>query len=224
MNETTHEVTPETLDKLQAAVLDTTNQLSDSDRQFATDLWTKARKYTPSPKQAFWIHEMILRASRGKQTPVETEVQVRVEKIVSIFHHAARHLKYPAIVLQTNEGRVVRLSVNGGKSKNPGDIAVASDGSWNSRTYYGRIDQQGVFHARTQATPDVIELVREFGDDPAGTASKYGLLTGRCCFCNTALTDERSTKVGYGPVCADHYGLSWGGAKTNNVIELAQAG
>jgi hypothetical protein len=27
-----------------------------------------------------------------------------------------------------------------------------------------------------------------------------------------ALSDDRSTAVGYGPICADHYGLPWGEA------------
>ena len=31
-----------------------------------------------------------------------------------------------------------------------------------------------------------------------------------CCFCNRALEDERSTAVGYGPICAGHFGLAWG--------------
>jgi hypothetical protein len=33
---------------------------------------------------------------------------------------------------------------------------------------------------------------------------------GSAASANTALTDERSTEVGYGPVCAKHYGLPWG--------------
>lgn len=46
--------------------------------------------------------------------------------------------------------------------------------------------------------------------DPEGTAAAYGHLTGACCFCRRALSDERSVSVGYGPVCADHFGLAWG--------------
>lgn len=46
-----------------------------------------------------------------------------------------------------------------------------------------------------------------------GSTAKEGdtvTVTGHCCFCSLPLTDERSTAVGYGKVCADHFGLSWG--------------
>ena len=52
--------------------------------------------------------------------------------------------------------------------------------------------------------------LREFADDPARVAGEHGRLTGNCCFCHHTLEDARSTAVGYGPVCASHYGLPWG--------------
>src|SRR4051794_7329117 len=45
---------------------------------------------------------------------------------------------------------------------------------------------------------------------PAGFAREHGRLTGRCCFCNQALCDERSTAAGYGETCARHFSLPWG--------------
>jgi hypothetical protein len=50
----------------------------------------------------------------------------------------------------------------------------------------------------------------ELAQHPAETAAKNGKLTGNCCFCTSALTDKRSTEVGYGPTCAANYGLPWG--------------
>lgn len=44
----------------------------------------------------------------------------------------------------------------------------------------------------------------------AEQAAAFGHLTGRCVFCTTALSDERSVSVGYGPTCADRHGLPWG--------------
>ena len=43
--------------------------------------------------------------------------------------------------------------------------------------------------------------------DPAAAAKAYGALMGRCSFCDTAITDEGSVEVGYGPVCAKRFGL-----------------
>ncbi len=54
------------------------------------------------------------------------------------------------------------------------------------------------------------------GDELARIAYEYGL-SGRCMFCARDLTDDRSNPhrggVGYGPVCADKYGLPWGEVK-----------
>lgn len=44
----------------------------------------------------------------------------------------------------------------------------------------------------------------------AEEAARLGHLTGRCVFCSRKLTDDRSTEVGYGPICADREGLPWG--------------
>jgi hypothetical protein len=44
----------------------------------------------------------------------------------------------------------------------------------------------------------------------ATSAARFGAVTGSCIFCMRTLTDERSIKVGYGPICAGHNGLPWG--------------
>jgi hypothetical protein len=50
--------------------------------------------------------------------------------------------------------------------------------------------------------------------DADGTvAARLGHAAHACVFCGTALTDDgdnRSVKVGYGPICANRYGLPWG--------------
>lgn len=47
--------------------------------------------------------------------------------------------------------------------------------------------------------------------------SEYGKLHGKrfryCCFCGIELTSEDSLFYGYGPICADNFGLEWGYAK-----------
>ena len=53
-------------------------------------------------------------------------------------------------------------------------------------------------------------LLVALATDPAKVAAEHGKLTGKCCFCNRKLDDKRSTEVGYGPICAEHYSLPWG--------------
>ena len=44
----------------------------------------------------------------------------------------------------------------------------------------------------------------------AADAAALGHSTHHCVFCSLELTDERSTIVGYGPICAGKHGLPWG--------------
>lgn len=47
----------------------------------------------------------------------------------------------------------------------------------------------------------------------AEEAARFGHDHSRCVFCSRNLSDEkdgRSVEVGYGPICADKYGLPWG--------------
>ena len=56
------------------------------------------------------------------------------------------------------------------------------------------------------------EALRGILEAPLQRAVAAGHETGNCCFCGRELTDERSVSAGYGPICAGHYGLPWGGA------------
>lgn len=49
--------------------------------------------------------------------------------------------------------------------------------------------------------------------DDGTVAARLGHVAHHCCFCGIPLTDDgdnRSVKVGYGPVCAQRYALPWG--------------
>lgn len=79
-------------------------------------------------------------------------------------------------------------------------------------TYWGKIEN-GVFFARRETPENTLGLLCEIANDPEGSAKKYGHDTGRCCFCHRNLTDDKSGKSverGYGPICAERFGLVWG--------------
>ena len=139
--------------------------------------------------------------------------QLNVSGVFALFETAIAHsLKYPKIRLQTSNGQNVVLSRAGDKSRYTGQIQITDGRPYGANTYFGRIDKDGIFHVST-ADASVSALLARLSDDPANVASEYGRLTGQCCFCGLALKDARSTAVGYGPICADKFGLSWGTGK-----------
>ncbi len=137
--------------------------------------------------------------------------------VLALFDRARKHLKFPAIVLGVPDlGGGIRITVAGERAKVPGSLTVTSAdrGGDGARVWYGRVLLDGSYFAASACTPrertEIEARLRAFSADPAKVAGEHGRLTGCCCFCNRKLDDERSTAVGYGPVCADHFGLPWG--------------
>jgi len=177
---------------------------ANTDNDFARKL--ASMRYR-SVEQLAWLHILAVEAINPKQRPGPPAAAegLDVTAIKKVFDTAKEHLRRPKIRLQTSDGRSVNFSLAGPRSKNAGCIYVAGAND----AYFGKITPDGRYLS-TGVPQTAIDLVKEFAADPVGTAASYGKLTGSCCFCGLTLTDARSTSVGYGPVCASHFGLPWG--------------
>jgi hypothetical protein len=82
------------------------------------------------------------------------------------------------------------------------------------RHWFGQITIEGEFEPSRRVEPAMQTAVAAalvaVASDPAKAAAEYGRLTGHCCLCTLPPTDPRSTAVGYGRICAGHYGLQSG--------------
>jgi hypothetical protein len=141
-----------------------------------------------------------------------------LQRIVQLFAAATLHgLRYPKIRLQRGEWKI-RIYPAPRSSRNAGSYYVkARSGTTRREEYMGRIqgnalaaEPLGTFVAHPACSLDVIEALREFAENPLQVAAAYGHATSACCFCGRTLTDARSVAMGYGPVCAEHFGLEWG--------------
>lgn len=114
----------------------------------------------------------------------------------------ARGLKRPSATFLAPGGGELRLSLASAASKNPGCLYVRIGDD-----YRGLVTPSG--QARGALVTDVAlqQTLLRIARDPASAAREFGSLTCRCSFCHLPLTDEGSVEVGYGPVCADHWGL-----------------
>ena len=128
--------------------------------------------------------------------------------VIELFTKAKGNLKYPKITLTTESGNTVMLGLAGNKAKKPGTINVTDGKPFGENIWYGRVDAVGNWEKSYSATPEVGNLLKELSIDPAGFATNYGHKHGSCCFCNKTLTHENSVTAGFGPVCADNWGLT----------------
>jgi hypothetical protein len=207
--------------------------LSESDRNFAGSLLDyHARKGFLTPGQQPWIRKLI---DKAKNPPVtKTQAVGNLSGVRDLLGRAKRHLKSPAVVLGVAKivngepvlDYEVRINEATQRARVPGSLNVVRLPSAEcDRTWYGRILSDGTFeHSRRDEPPAKVgELLTRFAADPVETALAHGKLTGRCCFCNSALRDERSTAVGYGPTCAKSFELPWGTKAATPVLKAAKA-
>jgi hypothetical protein len=192
----------ECVEKLRSVV----DRLPDKDKTFAQSLLNSVAKYRlPTVKQEYWIKELYNRAVNPPEAPKGESVG-DLSRLVTMFTTVKTHLKFPSIRFQTQDGKTFKISPAGDASANKGWLYVK-----NGSDYLGKISPTGQYHqSRQVAVEGVAEAIRDFAENPERAAASYGHSVGQCCFCGLTLTDERSVKVGYGPICADHYGLAWG--------------
>lgn len=169
---------------------------------FAQSLVQQARFRGLSAKQWAWVHKLAMEMIAPPPAPVATVVVGGLQKITEMLQTAAHNLKWPRIVY-----RGVRLSL----AKAADTVNVTSDErAFAARTFYGRITPGGSFQPTRSCAPGVAETLADLATDPASKTAAEGKRTGACCFCGRELSTKESLHVGYGPVCAEKYGLPWG--------------
>lgn len=198
--------------------------LDPKDRGFAqslVDQWNKHNRL--SDKQIPWVTKLVARAER-KDLPAETTDVGTFKGVLDLFKTASQHLKYPKITVVVHD-QEVQLSVAGPNAKAPGTVNVTDGKPFGQNQWFGRVHPDGKWERGHKVDDEQAEeiktLLQEFSEHPAETAGKYGKLTGRCCFCNSGLTDEHSTGVGFGPVCAKNYGLTAQWKAASNLLKEA---
>lgn len=180
--------------------------LGDSD--FASSLSNQYhQKGSLSGKQWYWVEELIRRAVSPAPAPTEEKLDGECVKIFEMFQKAKEKLKYPKINL-TRGDVAIKFTMAGPTAKFPGTINIIDQ---HNENWYGRIHADGVWGmSRNAVSADGVKaLVRDFAKNPQELADELGKLAGHCCFCNSELTHETSTGLGYGPTCAKNWGLEW---------------
>jgi hypothetical protein len=192
--------------RLQAAVA----KLPAHQQDFALSLLASWTGRGLSEKQRVWVFKLVDKAEGHGPAPAQVG---NVGGIVSLIRGAGRNLKRPALLLATDGPDTLRVTIAGPASREPGTLNVTTTTRGDDGRYgwIGRIGTDGVFRPGQSLTPNAVQNVTRalvaFAADPAGVAAEYGRRTGACCFCARRLTDGVSVAMGYGPVCAEKWGL-----------------
>lgn len=135
--------------------------------------------------------------------------------LVNHFNTAKKVLKVPKLVLEN-----LKLHVANNKSKYNGDIMVTNGKYYGEpdSIYFGRISTKtNIFYSNTwtelnkaEELAEAIKVLKDLNHDPTKVAVSYFKATGSCMFCGRTITTNESLSAGYGPICAENWGLPWG--------------
>jgi hypothetical protein len=131
-----------------------------------------------------------------------------MEHVVQLLSSArSAGLPYPKITT-----RVVCFALTGDKSKyGSGHVHVTSSHRYGDSTWYGRIDPDGGWHPARDIPERISSHLSEMQISGVTTfLAELGREQGYCLFCGRELNTPESLSVGYGPICAAHFGLPWG--------------
>lgn len=127
----------------------------------------------------------------------------RYAEIFTLFTRAATHLRYPAMHLRTKNGDKVRIYL-----ATKGYIAIKFNGE-----YVGKLPAADkniiLYDSPLFNHNELMSELEAFMEQPISESSLHGKEYGRCCFCNRELDNEGSIFHGYGPICAEKWGLPW---------------
>ena len=146
-------------------------------------------------------------------------------KLLEHFRKAAVKLKYPKIKVNIGQDNKLVMYLAGVRSKNLGGIEINNGYSFGDpdSIFYGRVLPNGAvqFTYRAVSNPAIADTINAIIADPIGTAKVIGQRTGHCIFCSRELTDAKSIFHGYGPVCAENFGLPWGDKPNSTDANIA---
>ena len=165
------------------ALVDGVDNLRSGDRTFAKSLIIGFQRWGSLTERQFPYAMRLAEVARDGYAPREETPTTNLGDFGGVFglmQGAAANLKYPKIRINTEDGKLVVLSIAGPRSKYAGQIQITDGGTYPHNRYYGRIDGQGNWTRHRDADSGVEAILRRLGDDPAGTAAEYGKLTGNC--------------------------------------------
>jgi len=201
---------------------------NNKDRDFANSLVHQYRtKGRLSQLQQVWVDKLLDKALLPPEEapkPVTESINVGLENLHALFDRAKSHVRSneswtPRIRIVLTDGRRVEVSPAKSTSKNPGSIYVSV-----ADQYYGKIDREGhlTLGPRGIRIEEIHDRIREVAENPTQAGRLHGHKHTWCMFCGIKLESEDSKYYGYGPICAEKWGLEWGEAKERKIEDRDQ--
>jgi len=183
--------------------------LTSNNGDFAASLLDQVKKRGDlSPKQLQAVYQSIAREEDWAKQREQKATQTQID-MTDLLDRFALALKAGIKRPKVNTGDLL-FSLAPAHGHNAGCVYVKGEkDAYGDRPYLGKITPEGKFFAGRGVGDEVKRRIAEVGADVVGSAKAHGAQHGNCCFCSRDLTTDESVSNGYGPICADRYGLPW---------------
>lgn len=159
-----------------------------------------------------------LRDAPAVQVAPPTPVHAGAAELFALFAKAqANGLQRPKLRFEAQPDQKLTVSICGPNSRTPGALNLTDGRPFGQGVWFGRVNLDGSIKQAQAWQPWVGQTLTEFAKDPVGFAKVYGKKTGRCCYCGRHLETKESVAVGYGPICAEKFGMPWGDVPAQEV-------
>lgn len=208
------------------------NSTLKKDEGFVMSLSSQFRnKGDLSVKQWEWVDKLLAKIEDVQTSLFEPQEVPQTNKNVGdlnalneLFARArAKDIKRPKIRYELNGTKIrlawssdriyVNFKLHGETAGNPWEV-------WET---FGYIDKNGDFierrDKRKYQPEGLVDSLKELMENPSSFGKAYGQRLKYCIFCNAELTSLDSLYYGYGPICAEKWGLEWGDAKSHLMEE-----
>jgi hypothetical protein len=177
---------------------------TNSYKDFLESLMDTIYKYGElSEKQLAAVQKGMAKAKEWEAKKNKPKARIDLTPIREKLAKGKEKLKKPVI----RAGDTFKFTFAPETGKNAGYVYVRHHDQ-----YIGKVAENGDFFPY-QATPEQITYLKEFAKDPIKELKTYGRNTGNCGLCGRGLSVKESVKRGYGPICADNYGLPYNHTK-----------
>lgn len=183
--------------------------LTSNNGDFAASLLDQVKKKGDlSPKQLQAVYQSIAREEDWAKQREQKATQTQID-MTDLLDRFALALKAGIKRPKVNTGDLL-FSLAPAHGHNAGCVYVKGEkDAYGDRDYLGKITPEGKFFAGRGVEDDVKQRIAKVGADVVTAAKAHGAQHNNCCFCSRDLTTDESVSNGYGPICADRYGLPW---------------
>jgi hypothetical protein len=209
--------------------------LPERDRPFATSLLRRMTSLRPlTPKQLYWAETLAARgaaaaaaaaAPAAPTTAEQATIAAGRDRVYRLLDGARQRgllrpaLRFPA----TLAGITVSLPSSRSRYNGEAVVFVKARGDYAGMLIGTEFRPSRDWHPSQATRQEFDRALAAVMADPTAEAVAAGHATGACCFCRRALTDARSVHHGYGPICAEHYGLPWDADRATARVENREA-